>query len=465
MSIETFQRDTWLNAAADDVYAWHSRPGALQRLIPPWENVRVVAHAGGIEAGARVSLKLRILGLPIAWEAEHTECVPGRKFTDAARHGPFPHWVHEHTFEPAASGGSILRDRLSYRLPGGIMGRVLGGAFVRRQLDRAFRYRHTVTRQDLAMHHEHVDAPRLTIAISGANGLIGSALAALLSTGGHRVLRLVRRPPRGDGEVGWDPRAGLLDPASLEGVDALVHLAGSSIAAGRWTSAVKDEIRSSRVDATRALVGSLKSLQRPPTRLLFASAIGIYGDRGDDVLTEASGPGRGFLVDVAREWETAARSAESLGGRVAILRIGVVASLAGGFLQKLLPIFQLGLGGPVGSGKQWVSWISIDDVIAAIHHVLMNERVSGPVNLVAPNPVTNAECGRIIGHVIGRPAMVWAPAAAIRMMYGEMADETVLASTRVEPAVLRASGFRWRHETLDAALRHVLGRRANEAGE
>ena len=259
-------------------------------------------------------------------------------------------------------------------------------------------------------------------------------------------------------DVPWDPAAGQIDAAALEGVDAAVHLAGENIASGRWTSSKKRRILESRVQGTRTLCDGLARLTCPPKALICASAIGYYGSRGDEVLTEESGPGTGFLADVCRAWEAAAEPAEKRGIRVVRLRIGVILSPAGGALAKMLLPFKLGAGGKIGDGKQYMSWIALDDLVVAIHHALVTESLSGPVNGVSPYPVANADFTRTLGRVLARPTLFPMPAFAARLAFGEMAKETLLASTRVDPARLRASGYKFRHPELEGALRHLLGK-------
>jgi uncharacterized protein (TIGR01777 family) len=297
------------------------------------------------------------------------------------------------------------------------------------------------------------------VVITGASGLLGRALTAFLTTGGHRVTRLVRREPR-EAEIGWDPAAGRLDAAALEGVDAVVHLAGENLAAGRWTPGRKQRIRESRTQGTALLARTLAGLGRPPRVLVSASAVGIYGNRGDELLGDDSSPGPAddFLVQVVRAWESATAPARDAGIRVATPRFGAVLSPAGGALGKLLPIFRLGLGGRVGSGRQWMSWISIDDAVGLIHHALATEALGGAFNAVAPGAVTNAEFAATLGRVLGRPAVLPAPAPALRMLFGEMADETVLASQRVVPGRAVTTDYPYRHPALEEALRFVLGR-------
>ena len=295
------------------------------------------------------------------------------------------------------------------------------------------------------------------VAVTGSSGLIGSAVVGFLTTKGHQVARLVRRAPRGSGEVQWDPAEGLRDLSRLEGVDAVVHLAGENIASGRWTPRRKAEIRRSRVEGTRRLCESLARIARPPKALVSASAVGFYGDHRDEILREDSPPGTDFLAEVCREWEAATEPASRAGVRVVQLRFGVILSPAGGALKKMLLPFRLGMGGKIGNGAQFMSWITLDDAVGAVHHVLTTESLVGPVNAVAPTPVTNAEFTRILARVLRRPALAPMPAFAARLAFGEVADALLLASARVVPTRLEGSGYRFRHPELDGALRHLLG--------
>jgi uncharacterized protein (TIGR01777 family) len=293
------------------------------------------------------------------------------------------------------------------------------------------------------------------VAVTGASGLVGSALCAALATSGYTVLRLVRRPARTPDEVAWDPVGGVQDASRLDGLDAVVHLAGESIA-GRWTEARKAEIRRSRVEGTRQLCAALAGLARRPSVLVSASAIGIYGDRGSEVLRENSPPGTGFLAEVCQAWEAATEPASRTGIRVVMPRLGMILSPAGGGLKTMLTPFRLGLGGRFGSGRQFVSWIAVDDVVGVIRHALRAERLSGPVNAVSPAPVTNAEFTRTLARVLSRPALLPLPAFAARLAMGEMADEMLLASQRVLPTRLEESRYRIMYPRLEDALRHLL---------
>jgi uncharacterized protein (TIGR01777 family) len=294
------------------------------------------------------------------------------------------------------------------------------------------------------------------VVMAGASGLIGRAVAAALRAQGARVRRLVRRTPAAPDEVFWDPAGGSLDPAVLEGADAVINLAGRTIARWPWTRRAREEMVTSRVDATRLLVGTLGRLGARPAVFLSASAIGYYGDRGDEILTEASGPGRGFLADLVQAWEAHARRAQQHGVRAVCLRFGLIVAPRGGVLAPLLLPFRLGLGGPLGSGRQWWSWVHLDDVVAAVLAALRTPALEGPVNVVGPSPVPQREFARALGAALRRPAVVRAPAGVLRLVLGAMADETVLASQRVRPAKLEAVGFAFRWPELRPALEEVL---------
>ncbi len=295
----------------------------------------------------------------------------------------------------------------------------------------------------------------MRIAITGASGLVGSALAELCGAQGHEVSRAVRWAAD-RGAVAWAPEAGLLEPGRWEGHDAVVHLAGENIAARRWDAQQKARIRTSRVEGTRRLSEGLARLEKPPRVLACASAIGFYGDRGDEVLDESSPAGSGFLPTVCQEWEAATEPARQAGIRVVHLRFGIVLSRHGGALARMLLPFRLGLGGPIGSGRQWMSWIGLDDAVGAIVHLLDADDVSGPVNVVSPQPVTNRDFARTLARVLRRPAWFFVPAPMARLALGEMADALLLASTRVVPRVLVQAGYRFAHTELEAALRHLL---------
>ena len=380
-------------------------------------------------------------------------------FKDVQIDGPFERWEHWHRFDETDDGNCLRHDSIEYELPLGALGRVFGEASVRRSLDRAFHYRHQTTAADMEFQSNYATDSPLRVAVTGASGLVGSALTALLTTGGHEVIPLVRKPGNGNAAAAlWDPEKGLLEPGKLEGIDAVVHLAGENIAEGRWTERKKEKILRSRVEGTRNLVRSLGQLNRRPGTFLSASAIGIYGDRGDELLDETSQLGSGFLADVCRQWEEAAEQAGSFDMRVVTARTGVVLSPAGGALAKMLPAFRLGAGGRLGSGEQFMSWISIDDAAAALIHMLLRSELSGPVNLVSPSPVRNKEFTRDLAQVLKRPAIMPLPALGAKLLFGQMAEEALLASARVLPGKLQGTEYQFRDQEVASTLKRLLGR-------
>ena len=459
MLTPSFTRRTRIDAPAATVFNWHAQPGAIERLTPAWEPVEILERTGGIEDGARAILGLRMGPLRLRWEAEHCDYQAGVQFRDIQRAGPFAHWEHTHRVEPDGPTSCYLEDHIDYALPFAPMSHWVAGGVVRRKLDRLFNYRHRITAEDIAAHHGAGSTAPMRILVTGASGLVGAALVPFLTTGGHHVIRLVRRAEQASASaILWSPQTGIANPSALEGVDAVVHLAGERIDSGRWTPQKKAAIRDSRVQGTWALCEALAKLQQPPSVLVCASAIGYYGDRGDEYLREDSAAGHTFLASVCRDWEAATAPAAARGIRVVNARLGIVQSLAGGALAKMITPFQLGAGGMIGHGRQYMSWVTLDDVIGAIHHAISTEALQGPVNVVAPQPVTNRTFTRTLGKVLKRPTLFPMPAAAARLAFGEMADALLLSSARVMPAKLRDSGYRFRHANLEDGLRHVLGR-------
>jgi len=427
----------------DVVFDWHRRPGGLARLLPPWHPVRIVREAGSLRDGTAV------LGLPAGrtWVAQHQpgEYVEQRTFADELTSRPFllpVRWHHRHDFQPRANGSTLI-DQVDSMMPDA-------------PLRRMFAYRHRQLADDLTAHGHFAHLPRLTVAITGSSGLIGSALAPFLTTGGHRVIHLVRRPPRTHDERRWDPVHP--DVGALEGVDALVHLAGAPIA-GRFTEEHRRQIRSSRIEPTQLLAEAAAAASVPV--FVSASAIGLYGsDRGDEVLTEGSDSGDGFLADVVRDWEAAARvDATSDSMRSVQVRTGIVQSPRGGALRLQWPLFAAGLGGPLAGGDQWISWVGIDDLVDVYLNAILDEQLSGPINAVAPHPVRQRDYAATLGRVLGRPAVVPTPRIGPRLLLGAVGErEVAAASQRAHPAVLLGRGHVFRFPELEPALRHVLGK-------
>lgn len=451
-----FTHSSEIAVDATTLDAWHRRPGAFARLAPPWERVDLVGAPAQIEVGARQSVLVGLGGpLRMRWDSVIEASQPGQFFRDVQSRGPFASWVHTHSMEPRGESQARLIDLVRYVLPFGVLGRWFGAPHVRRKLERMFVYRHTTTAGDLA---QHATAPprSMQILVTGATGLVGSALTPFLTTGGHRVRRLVRRAPRTPDEFRWDPDVGKIDAKAFEGVDAVVHLAGEGIAARRWSAVQKDRIRRSRREGTRLIANAIRAAKNGPSVLVSAAAIGIYGDRGEEELTEASAHGTGFLAEVCGAWE--AESLRLSGVRAVQLRFGVILSAGGGALKKMLLPFRLGAGGKLGSGAQWMSWVALDDVIGAVHHALVTPKLCGPVNVVAPGTVTNADFTSALGRVLKRPTVLPMPAFAARVVFGEMADELLLASQKVKPTRLEEGGYQFRFPNLEGALRHTLGK-------
>lgn len=453
-----------LPVSAEAAFKYHAAPGALNRLIPPWESVKIESSDQSLESGSRVVLRTSIAGLPVRWVAEHTDYEPPNLFCDKQISGPFAQWNHQHSFHEKEESGSPLQshltDQIDYKVPFGLVGDTLGGGIAKRTIEAMFAYRHRVTHDDLNLQSRYSNES-LKVAISGSNGLVGQSLSTMLSLFGHVVQPIVRGNTHSNNEIAaWSDTA---DDQSFAETDVVVHLAGKSIASGRWTKQQKKEIRDSRVKKTRKLCELLAKTKQPPKTLICASATGVYGDRGDEALDEqscfgdATETGSGFLVDVGRQWEEACRPAIEAGIRVVNARFGIILSPQGGALQKMLTPAKL-LGGSLGSGKQWWSWIALDDAIGAIYHCIKTEQLHGPVNLVSPHPIQNKVFAKQLGQVLGRPAIFPAPAPMLRIALGEMADALLLSSTRVTPMRLIESGYEFRFSDLKEVLSYSLGR-------
>lgn len=452
-----FEKSCEYSASVETLFQWHKRPGAFERLAPPWESIRVIEQSGGIENGGRLAFEVSKYGFPVRWTAVHQDYVENKQFCDVQESGPFNRWKHTHSFEPT-DNGSRLTDSVDYELPGGIFGSALGGGYAHSILERMFRFRHTRTAYDLARHGCFAQERPWKIAISGSSGLIGSQLAAFLTTGGHTVYRLVRRAPIIEqNEIYWNPQTGKIDERLLDGLDAVVHLAGEGIASRRWTEEQKLVIRKSRTDGTHLIAEALAKLDNKPRVLISASATGFYGDRGDEELSENAAKGKGFLSDVCYAWESSATPALDAGIRVVHPRIGIVLTPQGGALAKMLPAFQFGVAGPLGDGAMFMSWISLDDLIGVLCVCIFNDSLHGPINAVSPNPVTNLSFTKTLGSVLNRPTLLPAPKFAIKVALGELGTSLLLQSAKVIPTQLNTADYKFHHPTLEQALREELG--------
>ncbi len=446
-----------VEASAADVFEWHEQPGAVHRLLPPWDPVDVLKH-GGLSEGSRVKLRLRVGPLPVTWVAKHVDVVPGSRFSDEQVRGPFRRWKHVHHMSDE-QGGCRLSDELEYDLPlAGLTTPVAGGA-VRRRIERHFAYRHRTTRNDLRRKARY-GRRTWRVAVSGSSGLIGDALVQFHEAGGHDVLHIVRHEPVDSArQVYWNHREDILEVEKLQGIDAVIHLAGENVLVPRWSEQKKMEVLNSRVGGTAHLADRLSRMDDPPATLLAASGIGYYGSRGEDRLDESEPAGDdGFLAVVCQEWERAAFAASEAGIRTVHMRVGIVLTPAGGILSALLPPFRSGLGGRYGGSHQYLSWIGLDDTVGAIYHLLHHDEIDGPVNLTASHPVTMSEFAETLGHVLSRPTAINLPPSLIRVVLGEVADEAALMSVHAVPSRLDASGFEFFYPTLEGMLRHALGR-------
>lgn len=451
------------------VFAWHARPGAFVRLTPPGMATRLEG-TDDLTVGTEVLLRLShplVAGLRprlgrrgrgpvgVPWRLRHTALVPDELFVDEQVAGPFRRWEHEHHFADGPGGSTVVTDRIRWELPA--RPACLADPLVAMQLHGLFGFRERQLRADLALHARLAAAPR-TVVVAGASGLVGTQVCALLSSGGHTVRRLVRNAAPGPDAVAWDPSVGRLPADALTGADAVVNLAGHSLA-GRFTRAHKRRVLVSRVAATATLANALAA-DPEGKHLVQASAIGYYGARRPGaLLTEGSTPGEGFLADVVRHWEATTRPATDAGVRTVCVRTGVALSEGGGALLPQVPLFSLGLGGRLARPDAWFSWIGLDDLARVYAHALLTPTLGGPVNAVAPRPVTREEFARTFGRLLHRPSWLPTPAAFPKSLLGaEGYDQLIDTDQRVSAARLGDSGFRFAHPNLGDALRHLLMR-------
>ncbi len=447
MAVQTYQRQTQVQTAKSELFDWHECEGAFERLSPPWEQVRVRSRSGTIRDGDTVDLEVKVGPVPVRWRAQHQDYVSGQQFCDVQEGGPFKLWKHIHSVS-GDGDESAINDAITYQLPFSPLSDLVAGGAIRSKLDRLFTYRHRTTRDDLAA-HTRFSGQHLRVGLTGSSGLVGRTLAPFLTTGGHDVILYRRSEDSRTGQF-WNPE-------SIENVDAVIHLAGES-SDGRWSASNKAKIAQSRIEGTSQLVNHIIRSSRLTRVLVCASAIGYYGDRGDERLSETASKGDGFLSDVCEQWEAATQPAREAGIRVVNLRFGVVISARGGALTRMLPSFKFGVGGRVGSGTQYMSWIGIDDAVGAIHHAICDPALSGPVNVVSPSPVTNLTFTKSLGLVLGRPTVAPFLAFAARAAFGEMVYAPLLSSTRCAPDSLMCAGYRFRYPDLEDALRFQLGR-------
>jgi hypothetical protein len=454
------------DATKEEIWNWYNSPGAFRRIMPEWEGI-IPMNAGALENDDETIFKVGIGPIRQTWVAKHHSVIPGETFADRMMRGPFGAWNHVHRFDSTGAGKTTIYDDVEYKLPLHFVTGWSAGLTVLPRMRQMFKYRSTRVDSDIKQIQATANQPRQKVLVSGSTGMIGLQLCAFLETAGHDVYRLLRPKTKLPADVNsekvirWNDLTGDVLEGDMNGFDSVIHLAGAGIGDKRWSKKRKQLIRDSRVIPTENLSRVLASLDKPPKALLSGSAIGFYGDRGSDVLDEKSKSGSGFLAEISSEWEEASSQAKDAGIRVVNLRTGIVVSPLGGALSKLLLPAKMGGGGPVGGGKQIQSWISLDDEIFAIHHLMMTESCTGPYNLTSPNPVPQKKFAKILGRVIRRPAFMPLPGFMIRIMFGEMGKKLVLEGQHVEPSRLLESGFEFTYNDLESCLRNCLGRYKN----
>lgn len=458
MQPKVFRKSTILDTPVDTVFKWHERPGALNRMVPPWDPLQVISTDASILPGSQSLLKMNMGPISFKWLAEHQNYINNIQFQDRQLKGPLAYWCHTHQFEAVNDQQSQLTDKIEYRLPGFGLGELIMGNHIKDKLGRVFRYRHRVLQRDLNLHQQFSSLKPLKILISGGGGILGSALIPFLTTGGHQVIRLVRnRNQITKNQVYWNPDSGEIDKKNIGDIDVVIHFAGENIGEGRWTQNKKRRIIDSRLNSTKLLVNFMGELPDKPRVFLSASAIGYYGNRGEQVLSESAQPGNDFISEVCQLWEAESLKAENRGIRTCLLRIGVVLTPLGGALSRLHGIFKLGLGAKLGLGNQYLSWIGMDDVLSSIYFLIFNQNINGPVNLVSPHPVTNQEFTDTLADILNTTANKTLPEWIIKKTFGQLGDEIVLSSTNVSPDVLNTHQYKFIHHHLKDYLKEQLG--------
>ncbi|MCP3922922.1 MAG: TIGR01777 family protein [Desulfobacterales bacterium] len=457
MKTNIFIKKTEFNCSKEELFEWHEREFALERLSPPFDPVKVISRKGsGIEIGAKVTIKMHAGLIPFIWKAEHTEYKKPDEFADIQVSGPFSFWKHTHTITDSGNK-AFLEDKIEYSLPFGFILNKLFRKKIESNLSSIFKFRHKTLANDLILHSKY-GKERKIILIAGASGQLGSALIPFFSTGGHKVIRLVRREHINQNEIFWDPSKGFLDLSKAGKIDAIINLSGENIGEGRWTKSKKAKIIESRTKTTKLLVDEILKLDDPPEVFISSSAIGFYGNTKENIVNEKSEQGSDFISEVCKLWEDAARSVEKAGVRLLNARIGVVCSPLGGALEKLITPTKMGFGGKLGSGKQHMSWIGMDDILGIFYYFIHDKKISGPVNICTPDSITNYDMIKAIGKALKRPTFFTVPSFIIKILFGKMGDEIVLSDMRVKPEVLINSSYEYICDDFDEYLKFVLGK-------
>lgn len=464
MVMHTFLRSSYFPVSCEELFQWHERIGAFDRMVPPWMHLDMISRNGTIHNGDEVSLRMHFGPFSLDFKFLHQNYIANSQFQDVQIKGPFSYYAHTHRFEAVEDNKSKITDIIQYKLPLASLSHFATKHFIEDRLNRLFTYRHRTLKCDLFLHSKY-SQKKLKILITGASGLVGSALAPFLTTGGHTVIKLVRshhksaQQPKQENVAYWDSEQKcFLNPEILQGLDAVVHLAGENIAAHKWSNERKQQLIDSRVHFTSALCNALTQLKTPPKTFIAASGVGIFGDRDyDDILHEDSKPGEGFLAKLALDWENAADGARNAGIRVVHLRFGTIVSLAGGVLKKMYTPYRMCLGGPFGSGRQMMSWIAITDVLGLILFAITNPNIDGAVNAVSPHALSNEQFSQMLAQAMGRPSSLRIPELVVETLFGEMGRELLLSGQHAKPIKATKHGYEFLHGHLHDALTYCLG--------
>ena len=451
---ETFIRKSLVQASAETLSKWHHANDVFHRIQPPWESARIVKKAKQIADGLEEHIQIQMGPLKKTWIARYQDVVKGGQFCDLQVSGPFKFWFHKHIFHDNGDGTSTLEDNISYTPPMGRIGSFLAGNMVRKKLDMMFQYRHRVTVEDVKRHH-NTEVKSKNILITGGTGLVGSQLAPLLKSMGHKVF-LLTRSPKQENHIGWSLKDREIDSEKLKDIEVVINLAGASIAS-LWTKKNKEKIYSSRVEGTKFLVESLLKFSPKLENFLSASGSGVYPLNTGDIYDESGPSGNTFLGKLATDWEAAANPLAEKGIRVAHFRIGVVISSLGGALQKMILPGKFCLGGPWGKGTQHMSWIAIDDLTDILTFAVSDESYRGAINAVAKESITVNDFFKTLGRVLKRPQLFRVPSFVMKSLPGDMGKEVFLGDNRTVPGFLNSKGYEYRHENLESALRLQLG--------
>ena len=451
-----FQKELELPISREELWNWHVRNGAFQRLSPPWQKLSLERFDGVVEDGLGI-IALSVGPVKLRWHARHLDVDPPRQFVDFQEKGPFKYWKHTHSMIDRASNTSTLRDAVDFELPLPFISEAFGKNLALKQIDNLFSYRHRIMERDLAI-HSRAEKKNLNVLISGASGLLGTQLTAFLESGGHEVYRLVRRSSEGAKEIVWSPSKGELDLPPDLAFDAVVHLSGANVGKIPWSKKYKEVILDSRTDTTELLVSKLMQHPNPPSVFISAAGIGYYGDQGEREVEISDPVGNGFLAEVCEAWEASSLALEHSGIRRVVLRLGPVVTSAGGMLQKLILPAKLGLGATIGKGKEWMSWVALDDVLYSIFHIIQNDSLNGAVNLCSPQPVRMLALTDTLSSVLSRPRFLRMPAGLVKKIGGEAVEAMILTSTKAKPKKLEASGFTFSYPDIREAISHTLGK-------